>query len=97
VQKQLQGSEADLNIHSPLNVEHDGKTGHPLMELTGSQAPISRTPTGLTEFDSSHHNGEFQMNDESHAPLNYKPFHGWQSNDAPNSRRVVTQDKGEGR
>jgi hypothetical protein len=90
--KQLQGTAVDLNLNSPLNVEHDGSTGRMEKELMGSEAPTSNTPIGLQEFDKGTLNGEFQLTGEQ-APLSYKPMHGWQSDHAPNSERAIQQSK----
>lgn len=93
MEKQLHGSQADLNQHSPLNVEHDGKTGSPEKELMGSQAPTSNSPIGLQEFDKNTLNGEMQLLGEQ-APCDYHTaHHGWTSHDTPISKRAHEQSK----
>ena len=91
--KQFHGSEAPLNHNSPLNVEYDGKTGHPVLELLGSQAPTSNRPIGLQEFDKNTLNGEIQTTG-TEAPLSMTPHHGW-SNPVPTpmSQRAIRQSK----
>ena len=92
MEKQLHGSEAPLNHNSPLNVEHDGKTGHPVLELLGSQAPTVNRPIGLQEFDKNTLNGEMQLIGEQ-APLSMKPHHGYEGAQTPPSHRAVKQSK----
>ena len=90
--KQLQGTQADLKHNAPLNVEHAGPTGHPTKELLGSQAPTANRPIELQEFNKNTLDGEMQLMG-SQAPCSYKPMHGWQSDPAPNSDRAIKQSK----
>jgi len=92
MEKQLLGEQADLQHNSPLNVEHDGKTGTPEKQLLGEQAPLSMTPATLAESQSGVSSGQFQTLG-SQAPLSNTPIHGWTSYPTPPSNRAVKQSQ----
>jgi len=92
MEKQLLGSEASLQKNSPLNVEHDGKTGTPEEQLLGSHAPTSRTPVPLQQFNKGERAGTFQLSG-SEAPLDHTPTKGYESFKTPMSDRAKAQSR----
>ena len=92
MEKQLLGTEASLQKNSPLNVEHEGKTGTPEEQLLGSHAPISQKAVPLQEFSNGTQSGQFQTLG-SMAPTNSTPNKGWDSFSTPMSDRAKAQSK----
>lgn len=84
--KQLFGSEVDLKHNSPLNVEHDGKTGRPMEQLFGSEVPMSHTPVQLQE--DQHNTGHMMQLFGSEVDLGMRPQKGWESKETPMSERA---------
>lgn len=89
MEKQLLGSEVGLKHNSPLNMEHDGKTGHPMVQEVGTSLPLSETPTGLHTNEAIKEGTRQTLG--SQAPLSMTPRRGWQSHDTPMSDRAKVQ------
>ncbi len=76
--KQLLGSVADLQRNSPLNVELEATgAGHPMEQLLGQQADISRTPYNLMPLNEAGGHPEKQLLGEM-APLSMTPNRGYE-------------------
>ena len=94
MEKQLLGTEAPLK-KGPGTMNYDGDTGKPVMELLGTQAPISRTPSGIQAFNHDIKGGTMELLG-SEAPLSTTGIHGWESWDTPMSKRAIAQSEGPG-
>jgi len=90
MQKQFLGSEAPTST-APHDSEFTGKTGKPLEQLQGNQAPIDHYCTGL-HLNEDIREGSRQLLG-SEAPLSKRPQHGWESYPTQMSDRAIEQSK----
>lgn len=88
---QIQGTKASMQERAPLNVE-PGMTGGGTMQISGTKAGISTTPSGMNEFSKNIPANSSQIMGTK-AALNPTPVKGW-GDRTPMSDRTHAQSQG---